>query len=393
MQESTDWRQVVLIIAAGVIGACQIGKVAIAVPLLRDNLGLSLVAISWVAGAYAVLGVAGGTAAGFVVSRFPMRMAIIVGLAMIAAGSLLGATALDGSTLIATRMLEGVGFLAMVIACPTYLRTVVSARDQHVAFACWAAYIPTGAVLMLLAGPSIMQGDWRWLWVFNGALAAAQALAMGAIRPTFPKVITPAIRLTAKDVVEVLRAGAPLLLASAFALYTIQYFALATFLPTFLVDRMGQPLAVAGTLSAAALTANAAANIAAGFFLRLGVPLWAVFALVFTTIGVGGWTIFSPSSPVLLAAVAAAVCFGLTGLLPSSVIASMPRLAPTSQRLALSMGLVQQASSIGQLVGPAILAFWVQWQGWPAVTYLFVLICAGGLTIAFATWGLGIARG
>jgi hypothetical protein len=60
---------------------------------------------------------------------------------------------------------------------------------------------------------------------------------------------------------------------------------------------------------------------------------------------------------VLLAALAAALCFGLTALLPASVIVSMPRFAPTSQRLALSMGLVQQASSLGQLAGPAILAF------------------------------------
>jgi predicted MFS family arabinose efflux permease len=206
------------------------------------------------------------------------------------------------------------------------------------------------------------------------------------VAPAAIAVMRPAVQ----DAVEVLKAGTPALLAAAFTLYTIQYFALSTFLPTFLVDRMGLPLATAGSFSAAALGANALANISAGFFLRLGAPLWAIFAVAFATVGVSGFAIFSATSPMALAAAAATICLGLTALVPSSVIVSMPRFAPTSQRLALSMGLVQQASSIGQLAGPAVLAFWVQWQGWPGVPYLFALICVCGLLITALTWQLRI---
>ena len=382
MQTGTDRTQVVLVIAAGIIGACQIGKVAIAVPLLRDDLGLSLVAISWIAGAYALLGVVGGLVAGFVVSHFSLRKVVIAGLGLIALGNLAGVVVASPTMLIASRVVEGIGFLGMVIACPTLLRTLVTPRTQQVVFALWASYVPVGGMLMLLVGPVIMQGDWRWLWVFNGALAAAHALAMIAIRPAASEATVAIKRPTGQDVLAVFRSGVPVLLATAFTLYSIQYFALSVFLPAFLIERMDLSLAAAGILSAFVLGASAAGNICAGFVLRRGAVLWVVFLVVFATIGLAGLVIFSDRSPVFLVAAASAVCLGVTGLLPSSVIVSMPRFAPTSQRLALSMGLVQHASSIGQLAGPAVLAFWVEWRGWSSVPWLFGLISLFGLTTA-----------
>lgn len=385
MQDRTAWKEVSLIIVAGIIGAFQIGKVAIAVPLLRDDLGLSLFAVSWVAGAYAALGVFGGMAAGFILSYFPLRRVIIAGLGLIAIGNFLGAAAPDATLLIASRVLEGIGFLAMVISCPTLLRSLVTPRTQQIVFACWSAYMPVGAALMLLAGPSIMRGDWRWLWILNGGLAAIHALAMILARPKADQATTRPQRPTMQDVHAVFASGGPVLLTAAFTLYTIQYFALSTFLPTFLVERLGLTLAAAGTVSALALCANAVGNISAGFILRLGAPLWTVFAFVFGAIGLSGVAIFANTSPVFVATTAAALCLGLSALLPASVIITMPRLVGSPQRLALSMGMIQQASSVGQLGGPAILAFWIEWQGWGGVPYMFGVIAITGLAIAALT--------
>lgn len=74
----------------------------------------------------------------------------------------------------------------------------------------------------------------------------------------------------------------------------------------------------------------------------------------------------------------------MTALLPASVIASMPRFAPSAPLLAMSMGLVQQASALGQLVGPALLALWAQSLGWSNAPFLFLLLGASGLLFAWA---------
>ena len=48
----------------------------------------------------------------------------------------------------------------------------------------------------------------------------------------------------------------------------------------------------------------------------------------------------------------------------------------------LSMGLVQQASSVGQLAGPAVLALWIETLGWPNVPYFFIALAVLGLSLA-----------
>lgn len=56
MRRKTDWTLVVTLILAGSVGACQVGKAAIAIPLVRQDLGLSLAFAAWVVGAYGALG-------------------------------------------------------------------------------------------------------------------------------------------------------------------------------------------------------------------------------------------------------------------------------------------------------------------------------------------------
>ena len=60
MPVQTRWGAVLVLILAGVITALQVGKAAIAVPILQRELALTLVAASWIVGAYGVLGATAG---------------------------------------------------------------------------------------------------------------------------------------------------------------------------------------------------------------------------------------------------------------------------------------------------------------------------------------------
>ncbi len=67
MKAQTRWDRVVLYVLAGYVAAFQVGKAAIALPLLRHELGLDLTAASWILGAYGTLGAVGGLAAGLII--------------------------------------------------------------------------------------------------------------------------------------------------------------------------------------------------------------------------------------------------------------------------------------------------------------------------------------
>ncbi|WP_157018080.1 MFS transporter [Mesorhizobium xinjiangense] len=382
MEHKTEWRQASLIILSGIIGAAQIGKAAIAVPLIQADLQLTLFAVSWIVSAYAILGAFGGMAAGFVVSLFAIRRVLVGGLLLIALGNVWGATSFGMAGMLASRALEGVGFLLVAISGPTLIRTVANDRDRPLILGLWSAYIPVGAAIMMLAGPLIMQGDWRVLWFFNAAISAIAALLVQRIIPLAPPTRREADQALFSDVVAVLRRKELRLLALAFLLYAIQYFALATFLPILLTDRLGFSLAQAGMISALALTMNAAGNVIAGLSLKHGISLFAIMTAAFATVGISGFGIFLDISPTLLVAVASGICLGVAALLPAAIISTVPQYAPTQRKLALGMGMIQQSSGFGQMIGPALIAFWVERYSWNGVPYMFAAIALTGFLIA-----------
>ena len=75
--DTTRWSAVAALVAAGMVSAFQVGKAAIAVPLLQDDLGISLVFASWIVGAFGALGAAFGLFAGSIVSTFEPRRSLI----------------------------------------------------------------------------------------------------------------------------------------------------------------------------------------------------------------------------------------------------------------------------------------------------------------------------
>ena len=374
----TDWQSVLVLLLAGLVAACQVGKAAIAVPLLRQDLGLSLVTASWVVGAYGVLGALAGLPAGIGVARIGARTAVIIGLSAIAVGSGLGALAATGATLLATRVLEGCGFLALVVAAPTVLRNRSAPRDREIVLTWWSTYMPGGTALMMFVGPALVSSGWQTLWLANALLAAATA---GVVWLLLPHDAGAAPRAAEMDtqVVRVVTSAGPLLLALAFGIYTFHYFALTGLLPTLLVERMGLSVGQAGAVSAVTVLANALGNLAAGIFLGW---TWAVVAVAFGCIGLASIGIFSELLPVGLVVAVACVSLGISGLVPGSIFAATPRVAHQSAALAITLGLLVQASNLGQVFGPAALGAWADQFGWSTAPCIFVVIAIAGIAIA-----------
>lgn len=382
MPSTTRWGAVFALILAGMIAALQIGKSAIALPVLQVDLSLSLFAAAWIVGAYSALGALAGLPGGVLVSMFDARRTVLAGLVVAGAASLAGAAAGSGPVMIATRVIEGCGFLAVAIATPRLLRSLIAAKDSEMAFALWAAYLPAGAAIMMLAGPYLMPFGWQALWIVNGALALVYAAFLSRLAIAEP----PAPATTAADVASnvraVLGAPGPILLALAFGIYTFQYSALTGLMPTLLVQQLGLSIPLAGLISALTVVANAVGNMSAGLLARIGIPLWAIAATAFTFLGAAGFGIFSQALPVTLIALLASASLALTGLVPGSIFATAPKLAPTSALLAISLGLINQTSNIGNLIGPAALGAFVQAFGWARAPFVFVGVAVAGVTVA-----------
>jgi MFS transporter, DHA1 family, inner membrane transport protein len=384
----TRWGAVAVLILSGMIASLQVSKVAIALPQLQRDFSLSLFVAASAIGAYSVLGAALGMPLGFVFSLLNARRTVLAGFVVAACGSFLGAAATNGGLLVAARIVEGCGFLATVLVIPSLLRRAAAPRDLDTIMSLWSAYLPSGAAVMMLAGPAVLELGWRVLWIGNGALSLAAAAVLFFL--PMPDVAAPSGAAHFKHAGAVLRSKGTLLLALTFSLYTFQFMAMAGLLPTLLVQRAGLSVASAGLITALTWIANAVGNASAGLLLRAGAPMWTVVLGAFSLMGMAAAGVFSASLP--LAAVVALACLslGLTGLIPGSVFAAAARVAPAPAMLVLSLGLINQGSNIGTLLGPAALGLLVQNFGWGSAWLLFagVAVCgiaaALGLRTAFA---------
>jgi predicted MFS family arabinose efflux permease len=386
MASTTRWPLVFALIFAGVVGAFQIGKAPIAVPLLREDLGLSLTFAAWVVGIYAVVGAVAGLPIGLWVKYFGVRRAIVVGLLMIGLASCLGASARGGAMLLVTRVFEGFGFIMVVVAAPSLLRVVTSGKDRDLVFGLWTVYYSAGSVIVMLAGPWLATMGWQSIWLVTGFIALGYALVIWAVAPDISDADGTAGGALA-DLGRVLRSPGPVLLALVFGLYTLQYHALTGLLPALLVERLDLSIAQAGAIGAATIVANGIGAFSAAWLLRAGLPLWAMVAAGFTFFGLASFGIFAHGTPAASVALLAAASLGIAGVIPALVYIAAPRLTPEPAMLALSVGAIVQASHIGHLIGPVALGTWVEHFGWPSAPAVFATIALAGVASGVALRG------
>jgi len=181
---------------------------------------------------------------------------------------------------------------------------------------------------------------------------------------------------------SLLRPGV-LLLAAIFASYTFQFLSIMGFLPTILQERGIAPRA-AGGLTALAVIVNAGGNLTAGWLVTRGVaPRTLICTAMIGMVG-AELVVFSPWYSASLQYLAAVGFSAIGGLVPASIFTAVPDVAPAEAR-STTMGIVVQASHIGQLVGPpTVAAVAAAVGGWYASPLVLVPLAALGLAAALS---------
>ncbi len=153
--------------------------VNIAIPYIRDDLDFSIASSQWIVTAYTLsfggLLLLGGRLGDI----FGRRRIFMVGVILFAFASLLGGLAQSENTLLAARVLQGVG---AAIASPTALALITTTfppgKPRNRAFAVYAAMSGAGAAVGLVLGGWLTEYSWRWTLLINvpiGLLAAFMA--------------------------------------------------------------------------------------------------------------------------------------------------------------------------------------------------------------------------
>jgi len=382
--DRSNWARIWILVLAGVVCAMQIGKVPPALSLLREDLSVGLVASAWILSMFSALGALFGSAAGALADRFGSQHVTVASLLVMALASAVGGAAHGAELLLFSRAVEGSGFVVTVVAVPSLLVAAAADRARRFVPSLWGTYMPVGMALALAASPLILSAaGWRLWWELNAALLAALALAVAWSNSRVHQVRSRrSTQFGGMLRASLLRPGV-LLLAAIFASYTFQFLSIMGFLPTILQERGIAPRA-AGGLTALAVIVNAGGNLTAGWLVTRGVaPRTLICTAMIGMVG-AELVVFSPSYSASLQYLAAVGFSAIGGLVPASIFTAVPDVAPAEAR-STTMGIVVQASHIGQLVGPpTVAAVAAAVGGWYASPLVLVPLAALGLAAALS---------
>ncbi len=374
-------------LGAGILAGFQVGKVPPALPVLRETLGLDLVTAGWLTSIYYGIGAVVAVAVGLLSDRAGPRRLMLAGVACLGAGSLMGGLVNDGAWLLVARFFEGFGFVGITVTAPKLIAVAARPQDHGLAFGIWGAYMPIGmAIAMLVAPASLDALGWRGFWLVSAALVAlfmaglawSLRLQRWPVRFEAQALDWPGVRAT-------LARPALWLFGLCFAFYTLQWFAIMSWLPTFLIETQDRSAAGAAIWGAVVVGINALGNFAAAWLMHRGAPRWALIGVAFLVMGGTSAGIFLSGTPGDLKIVLAFAFSAIGGLLPAAAIAGAAAHAPTAAFVAMASGFVVQGAALGSLFGPPVMAIAVEGLGgWAASWWLMLAVSAAGLGLVTA---------
>jgi MFS family permease len=375
---TTRWPPILAILAGGILGAAQIGKVPAAMTTIGAEFGLGLAGAALLVSLFALMAALGGLAIGLAAARIGPNRALLAGLALGAVAAGAAALAPGTAALLAARVAEGAGFLLLTVAAPGLIAGLATAKDRATAMAVWGAYMPLGVALGLASAPVVAAFGWRAAWGGLAVMLGLAALACWRMVPPAPVAPTGAFRPMGQQVRALVAARRPLQVASAFATYNIMYLGIAAFLPARL-ESLGAGTGLAGVAAAVAALANAGGNLASGALMARGLAAERLVVAGALAMSVTAAAVYLVPSALAATALAVLAC-GVGGLVPASCFAILPRAVPSPALVAPAVGLVMQGNNLAQLLAPPAIGA-LAGIAWPLAA---LPLLAAGLLAALA---------
>lgn len=374
----TQWGRILLLWAAGLAAAMQFAKFSISLDGLAEHYGLTSAQVSPMLSAIGIVGVFLGVSAGSIVSQLGVRRSLLIGLLLGAAGSAIQTAMPPYGVMLASRLLEGVAHLFIVVAAPTAMIQNAAVRFQPLVMGLWATFFGVayavagwwGIPLLETYGVDAVFGLHAGVMI---ALAIAMFWAMPADgdRGVIQIPWRPGEWLSQHRTLYTQAETA--LPGLAFFWHTLMFVALLTFLPQFAIEPHQHVLATVLPLLSigASLLAGPISQWGSSATRGLVVVLIALLplaTLVWLSVGTG-----------IIYSVAVCALMIASGLVQGGVFSMIPRLCATQDGQAKANGAVAQMGNLGASLGTPIFALAIQGADISGLTLVTLLLSVGAI--------------
>ena len=380
-----------LILASGIIAALHVGKLSPALSSLTDAFQLTAAESGWLLSVIQLVGATSSVLLGFVIGQIGPRTSLLTGLLVTAISSLAGGWASSGTQLLILRILEGLGFVLIVLPGPGLLRQFVHPRKINLWVGYWGGFMGAGVGMAMLMGPRFIDiSGWQNWWIFCGLITI---LVMFLAYLVIPAATISAVCLKSgsyserikKDLLCVIQDPRVGLLSGVFSLCAGQWLAVMGFLPS-IYEANGLDSNQISIHTALIALSSVIGNLLAGRLLHHSASPIFLVRLSYSAMVIASIVVFSyPAKASFAIPYASAIVFSFfAGVIPAVVFSIVVNQFGASTKTSTVIGLVQQTSAFAQLSIPPILGWYISVAGgWSmAWTLLLSLSTVGVLLTA-----------
>ncbi len=167
-----------------------VSGINVALPSMQQSLDADATDLQWIVDSYAIVFAGLLLSAGAIGDRFGRKLALMGGLAVFAAGSLIGALADTSNMVIVSRAVAGIGAAFVMPATLSLLSAIFPPEERGKAIAIWAGFAGAGGALGPLVVGFLLTGWWifpSFWWgsafVVNVVAALAVLVAIAFLSP------------------------------------------------------------------------------------------------------------------------------------------------------------------------------------------------------------------
>ncbi|SCZ57154.1 Predicted arabinose efflux permease, MFS family [Epibacterium ulvae] len=375
MQSGTRWGTIGIVWASGLGAAAQYGKLSVTfdrLPELYPDVGT---AASFAVSLVGVMGILLGVVAGMSVAAFGFRRTLVGSMWLGAAMSALQVFHLPFGAFLATRIVEGISHLGVVVAAPTLIALMSDARGRGLAMTLWGSFFGVAfALLSWLGVPFAEAYGVLALYAAHAVFMAGLALILGwvlADTDVPARTPMPAVHTWIALHLSIYRNPWKMSAASGWAFYALCFVALMTVLPPYIAEDVRQAVMTAFPL------VSIASSLTLGVFL-----LRYISAVLVVQIGFGAsavmalWLVLMPGDPLACMALAATL-----GLVQGASFAVTPQLLKTPADQAEANGALAQAGNLGNTIGTPLMVLIGAGAGYGGIMLLCAAVLIAGVLV------------
>jgi MFS family permease len=361
-------------------------KVPPVMPVLMDVFGLDLTMANLLMSIFSLSAFLLAIPAGIIVHRIGPKRSGLIALVALVVGAALGALSSGAAELLASRTVEGLSFVFMMVAGPAIISLWFSAQERGAPMGVFATWVPVGSIIILNAAPALeVAFGWHAVWWFGCLCGGLGFLVFSALVrvPTVVGAATanpgPAGAHAAPDEGLTSTVKAALanrnvwLLGLLFFCFTMVFPGFTNNMPTYLNLVRGYSLAQAALIVSLASLATIVGCPLMGLLSdRIGSrkKVYTGALLILSVLWLVPYHLSGVAIPLFL------VVFGLVaGALPTMIFASLPEVMERPELAGIGMGAVVALQNLGLLVGPVMYGRIVQVSGnWALAGYAMIPI-------------------